>query len=109
MTIGVRAPPTSGQDIGASPGPHNLEANTVSDPAVENKSQRVKNDRLFGGYPKQFQFFEHLRDFVYKWTDLLGKLSRNLLKFRDDCVYPIICLMLEKDSSPCREFRTFPV
>jgi len=52
VVIGVRAPPTCGQDIGTSPGPNDLEANTISDAAVENKSQRMKNDRLSGGYPE---------------------------------------------------------
>lgn len=52
MIFSVRAPSTRGQDIGTPPGPYDLEANTISDAAVENKSQRMEDDRLSGGYPK---------------------------------------------------------
>lgn len=108
LIVGARVPSPCRQDVGTSTWPHDLKANTVSDAGVEGESQRVENNRLSGGYPKQFQFFEHQRDLVYKWADLLCELPRNLLELWDDCVDPVIWLLLEKTSYNAECSSPFP-
>jgi hypothetical protein len=103
-----RAPPPCRQDISAFAGPHNLEANTVSDTAVEDQSQRVENYRLSGRYSKQLQLFEHPSDLIYKRANLLGELPRDLLQFLDDRIYPIVYFMLEKASFAVEGLLPFP-